>query len=221
GAVAGLVSGRRPGGGAPAGAGAWGDRPAAPADARAAGRPARALCRRRVPDVRGGAGLGGGRVRGGGPPRRGLQQPAPAGGAAEGAAAGGREGGPGPAGGVAAGGMTAALVGAGVARDADIVLADEWRLGVRGPGREGLAPRGGAGRRGQVRKVLAPRGARVVQRLQLRYQWTYLLLAVDPRAGRLRWRWLERCRAEAVQPGLAGCGPDAGVWDGHGAQDRR
>ena len=101
--------------------------------------------------------------------------------------------------------MTAALVGAGVARDADIVLADEWRLGLRG----------------QVRKVLAPRGARVVQRLQLRYQWTYLLLAVDPRAGRLRWRWLERCRAEALKPALAAWAPDAVVWDGHGAHTAR
>ena len=101
--------------------------------------------------------------------------------------------------------MTAALVGAGVARDADIVLADEWRLGLRG----------------QVRKVLAPRGARVVQRLQLRYQWTYLLLAVDPRAGRLRWRWLERCRAEALKPVLAAWAPDAVVWDGHGAHTAR
>jgi len=101
--------------------------------------------------------------------------------------------------------MTAALVGAGVARDADIVLADEWRLGLRG----------------QVRKVLAPRGARVVQRLQLRYQWTYLLLAVDPRAGRLRWRWLERCRAEALRPVLAAWAPGAVVWDGHGAHTAR
>ena len=84
--------------------------------------------------------------------------------------------------------MTAALVGAGVARSAGIVLADELRLGLRG----------------QVRRVLAPRGAKVVQRLQLRYQWAYLLLAVDPRAGTLRRRWLEWA-------------PDAVVRDGHGA----
>jgi hypothetical protein len=101
--------------------------------------------------------------------------------------------------------MTAALVGAGVARDAGVVCADEWRLGLRG----------------QVRKVLAPRGARVVQRLQLRYQWIYLLLAVDPRAGRLRWCWLERCRAAALKPVLAAWAPDAVVWDGHGAHTAR
>ena len=101
--------------------------------------------------------------------------------------------------------MTAALVGAGVTRDAGVVLADELRLGLRG----------------QVRRVLAPRGVKVVQRLQLRYQWAYLLLAVDPRAGTLRWRWLERCRAEPIRATLAAWAPDAVVWDGHGAHTAR
>jgi len=97
--------------------------------------------------------------------------------------------------------MTAALGAAGVPRAADIVLADELRLGLRG----------------QVRRVLGCRGVRVVQRLQLRYEWTYLLLAVDPRAGTLRWRWLARCRAAAIQEALTAWQPDAVVWDGHGA----
>jgi hypothetical protein len=97
--------------------------------------------------------------------------------------------------------MTAALVGADVTRDAGIVLADELRLGLRG----------------QVRRVLAPRGVKVTQRLQLTYRWAYLLLAVDPRAGTLRWRWLERCRAGPIRDTLAAWGPDAVIWDGHGA----
>jgi hypothetical protein len=97
--------------------------------------------------------------------------------------------------------MTAALVEAGATRDAGVVLADELRLGLRG----------------QVRRVLAPRGVKVAQRLQLRYQWTYLLLAVDPRAGTLRWRWLERCRAGPIRDALAAWTPRAVVWDGHGA----
>jgi hypothetical protein len=101
--------------------------------------------------------------------------------------------------------MTAALVGAGVRRDAGVVLADELRLGLRG----------------QVRRVLAPRGGKVVQRLQLTYQWAYLLLAVDPRAGTLRWRWLARCRAEPIRDTLAAWAPDAVVWDGHGAHTAR
>jgi DDE superfamily endonuclease len=97
--------------------------------------------------------------------------------------------------------MTAALAGAGVPRGAGVVLADELRLGLRG----------------QVRKVLAPRGVKVAQRLQLRHQWAYLLLAVDPRAGALRWRWLARCRAEPIRAALADWAPGAVVWDGHGA----
>jgi DDE superfamily endonuclease len=101
--------------------------------------------------------------------------------------------------------MTAALVGAGVTRGAGIVLADELRLGLRG----------------QVRRVLAPRGVKVVQRLQLTYRWAYLLLAVDPRAGTLRWRWLERCRAGPIRAALADWAPDAVVWDGHGAHTAR
>src|SRR5215213_6118445 len=97
--------------------------------------------------------------------------------------------------------MTAALGGAGVTRDAGVLCADELRLGLRG----------------QVRRVLAPRGVDVSQRLQLKYEWAYLLLAVDPRAGTLRWRWLERCRAAPIKEALAGWALDAVVWDGAGA----
>jgi hypothetical protein len=97
--------------------------------------------------------------------------------------------------------MAAALVGAGVTRDAGVLYADELRLGLRG----------------QVRRVLAPRGVAVRQRLQLRYEWAYLLLAVDPRAGTLRWRWLERCRAAPIRETLEAWALDAVVWDGAGA----
>jgi transposase len=97
--------------------------------------------------------------------------------------------------------MTAALVGAGVTRDAGVLLADELRLGLRG----------------QVRRVLAPRGVAVTQPLQLKDEWAHLLLAVDPRAGRLRWRWLERCRAAPIKEALAAWALDAVIWDGAGA----
>jgi len=101
--------------------------------------------------------------------------------------------------------MTAALVGAGVTRDAGVASADELRLGLRG----------------QVRRVLAPRGVDVRQRLQLRYEWAYLLLAVDPRAGTLRWRWLDRPRAAPIKEALAAWALDAVVWDGAGAHRAR
>lgn len=51
-------------------------------------------------------------------------------------------------------------------------------------------------------------GHKVVQRVQVRYEWRYLLLGVDPVRGQLRWRWVERLRQwqwEAV------------VWDGASA----
>ena len=89
--------------------------------------------------------------------------------------------------------QTAALVGAGVTRDAGVLLADELRLGLRG----------------QVRRVLAPPGVDVRQRLQLKYEWAYLLLAVDPRAGTLRWHWLERPRAAPIKEALAAWAVDA------------
>jgi hypothetical protein len=96
--------------------------------------------------------------------------------------------------------MTAALVESGVTRDAGVLYADELRLGLRG----------------QVRRVLAPRGVAVTQRLQLKYEWAYLLLAVDPRAGTLRWRWLDRPRAAPIKEALAAWALDAVVWDGAG-----
>ncbi len=44
--------------------------------------------------------------------------------------------------------------------------------------RMGVRPKGHSdemrlGLRGQTRKVLAPKGVKVVQRLQLRYEWSY------------------------------------------------
>jgi uncharacterized SAM-binding protein YcdF (DUF218 family) len=101
--------------------------------------------------------------------------------------------------------MRAALVGAGVTRDAGVTYADERRLGLRG----------------RVRRVLARRGVDVTQRPQLRYEWAYLLLAVDPRSGTLRWRWLERPRAAPIKEALAAWALDAVVWDGAGAHRAR
>ena len=86
-------------------------------------------------------------------------------------------------------------------RDDAVQCADELRLGLRG----------------QVRRVLAPRGVKVRQRVQLRYVWVYLLLAVDPRTGELRWAWLERLGQAHLRPVLEAWGLDCVVWDGAGA----
>ena len=82
-----------------------------------------------------------------------------------------------------------------------MLQADELRLGLHG----------------RVRRVLAPRGVKVAQRVQVEYRWAWLLLGVDPRAGRLRWQWLERFRQEHLRPVLEAWGAQAVVWDGAGA----
>src|SRR5215467_9218911 len=99
------------------------------------------------------------------------------------------------------GGLTQALVAAGGTAGVAGWHADEMRLGLRG----------------QVRRVLAPRGVKVVQRVQLRYEWRYLLLGVDPVSGAVRWRWLERMRQEQLLPALTAWELPALVWDGAGA----
>lgn len=58
-------------------------------------------------------------------------------------------------------------------------FADELRLGLRG----------------MVRRVWGRRGVKVRQRLQLSYQWRYLFVVVDGRAGRLSWCWHESMAA--------------------------
>ncbi len=84
-------------------------------------------------------------------------------------------------------------------------FSDELRLGLRG----------------QTRRVLARRGFKPVQRLQLRYEWSYLLLAVEPLAGSLRWRWLPRMNKDHLRPVLAEWALECVVWDGAPAHKAR
>ena len=85
-----------------------------------------------------------------------------------------------------------------MAAGAAVHFSDEMRLGLRG----------------QSRRVLARRGVKPVQRLQLRYEWSYLLLAVDPLAGSLRWRWVERMGKDHLLPAVREWGLGCVVWDG-------
>ena len=62
-------------------------------------------------------------------------------------------------------------------------------------------------------KVLAPRGVKVVQWLQLRYEWSYLILAVSPLSARIRWAWIERMRQEQIRSVLEEWDLEAVVWD--------
>jgi hypothetical protein len=61
----------------------------------------------------------------------------------------------------------------------------------------------------------------VVQPLQLEYRWRYLLLAVAPLTGRIRWAWIDRMRQEALLPVLQAWEPVGLVWDGDGAPSHR
>ena len=79
-----------------------------------------------------------------------------------------------------------------------IEFSDELRLGLHG----------------RTRRVLAPKGVKVVQPVQLEYRWRYLLLAVAPLSGRIRWAWIERMRQVDLRPVLEDWQPACLVWDG-------
>jgi hypothetical protein len=68
-----------------------------------------------------------------------------------------------------------------------VVFCDEMRLGLLG----------------QVRRIWAPVGEKVEQVVQIVYQWTSLLLAVDPIGGRLTWSWVTHMRGAVLGPVMA------------------
>lgn len=51
---------------------------------------------------------------------------------------------------------------------------------------------------GQVRRVWAPRGVKVRQKVERRYEWAYLNLAVNGIEGKLYWSWTPNMRQEAT-----------------------
>jgi hypothetical protein len=100
------------------------------------------------------------------------------------------------------GGLAAALDTVGVTRASRIGFADELRLGLRGTSR----------------RVWGRRGVKVQQRLQLTYDWWYLFVAVDGRAGTVSWTWVDSMKAADLVPvmeALRATAPlDALVWAG-------
>jgi hypothetical protein len=67
-------------------------------------------------------------------------------------------------------------------------FADEMRVGLRGT----------------VRRVWGRIGVKVRQPLQLSYEWRYLFLLIDGRAGTLHWCWLASMAAEEVLAAVGG-----------------
>jgi DDE superfamily endonuclease len=96
------------------------------------------------------------------------------------------------------GGLRDAVVAVAIRDGEQVRFVDELRLGLHG----------------RTRRVLAPRGVKVVQRVQVEYAWRYLLLAVAPLSGELRWAWLERMRQEDLRPVLEEWELPCVVWDG-------
>jgi hypothetical protein len=74
------------------------------------------------------------------------------------------------------------------------------------------------GLHGRTRRILAPRGVKVVQPLQVEDRWRYLLLAVAPLRGKMRWAWSERRRHTALLPVLQEGEPVCLLWDGAPSQ---
>jgi DDE superfamily endonuclease len=100
------------------------------------------------------------------------------------------------------GGLASALDAVGLTRSSRIGFADELRLGLRGTSR----------------RVWGRRGVKIRQRLQLKYDWWYLFVAVDGQAGTVSWTWLDSMKAADLVPlmeALRTNAPlDAIVWDG-------
>lgn len=106
------------------------------------------------------------------------------------------------------GGLEAALIQAGVQLGQGVWWSDEMRLGLLG----------------QVRRVWGIRGIKIRQKVELKYEWRYLSLAVDVIQGRLLWQWTPNMKKETVRAVVEEwqeAGVEALVWDrapGHGAK---
>ncbi len=72
-----------------------------------------------------------------------------------------------------------------------------------------------------VRRVWGVRGVKVVQRLQLVYEWKYLFLVVDFGRGKPEWVWIDSMRSETVARAALSVRRytevRALVWDGAGS----
>ena len=88
-----------------------------------------------------------------------------------------------------------------------------------GPGTlTGFADEMRVGLRGMVRRVGGVRGVKVVQRLQLVYEWKYLFLVVDFVRGKLEWAWIDSMGSEMVARAVPG---SQATYTGEGVGVRR
>lgn len=97
-------------------------------------------------------------------------------------------------------GLVEALRAQGVRAGQRVVFVDEMRVGLIGV----------------VRRRWGARGVKLRARVERRYVWRYLQVAVDPLSGQVWWCWSERLGKEAVCAALGAwreAGVEAVVWD--------
>ncbi len=130
------------------------------------------------------------------------RSPAPAPGRAHGSPSSPRQSRPCRARGVEKGGLAAALTAVGMEPGQTVGHLDEMRLGLVGT----------------TRRRWGVQGVKVVQPVQRRYEWRYLVVLVDGEGGRLWWTWQPTMKATALQDSLGRLRQEsrigAVVWDG-------
>jgi DDE superfamily endonuclease len=67
---------------------------------------------------------------------------------------------------------------------------------------------------GQVRRRWGRKGVKIIQRVQIVFQWSYLVLAVDVVRGELRWAWSQRMNQQQLVPIFQAWPMTGVVWDG-------
>jgi len=67
---------------------------------------------------------------------------------------------------------------------------------------------------GQVRRRWGLKGKKIIQRMQIVFRWSYLVLAVDVLRGELHWGWSQRMNQQQLVPIFEQWPMDGVVWDG-------
>ena len=103
---------------------------------------------------------------------------------------------------MAKGGLTDALTATGIRHGQSVGHFDEMRLGLVGTSR----------------RRWGMRGVKIVQPIQRRYEWTWLVLLVDGARGTVWWAWQDTMRSDDLLGTVRGIRAhryvDAVVWDG-------
>ena len=93
--------------------------------------------------------------------------------------------------------------------------------GVTKADRTGFGDEMRVGLRGTTRRRWGRRGVKIWQPLQLKYEWRYLFLVVEPASGKLHWGWLGSMKVSEIRRALDRVVTDqvvdALVWDGAGS----